>query len=215
MKFFFNKFNSDKTYSRLSNDEESLLLKINIGKDLALVIKDETRNNVEGLYEIQMFDDYTDEPKLKGIKSKIYDNVTMPKLYKKVKNLQANDNFSDYHIFSCGHYGSDKDYFLGGIRTKDQFECLRVFETNGINYNIETSDIIAFLSKWQRQANFSIIDAYFDRVVIQLSDYNFHLDEFANESMEICPDFLSVIEDVEQMKKYIFDRKGEVDFWWD
>lgn len=215
MKFFFSKSKSDTPSSKLSSEEESLLSHINISIDLALLIKGKTKSNIEGLYEVQMFDDYKDEPQLKGIKSKVDDKVTMPDLYKKVKDLQTDSNFLNYHIFSCGHYGSDKDYFIGAIKTNDQFECLRVFETNGINYNLETKDIIAFFEKWRRQVKFSIIDAYHDRVIIQLFNFDFNIDEFAKEAVEFCPDFLAVAEDVEQMKKYILDRKGEIDFWWD
>lgn len=215
MKFFFSKSKSDTTSLKLSNEEESLLLHINISNDLALIIKGKTKNNIEGLYEAQMFDDYKDEPQLKGIKSKVDEKVTMPDLYKKVKDLQADNSFLNYHIFSCGHYGSDKDYFIGAIKTNNQFECLRVFETNGINYDLETKDIIAFLEKWQRQVKFSVIDAYHDRVVIQLFSFDFNIDEFAKEALELCPDFLAAVEDVEQMKKYILERKGEIDFWWD
>ena len=209
MSFFFNKSKS------FSSEEESLLQKIDISHALAVSIKSKTKNNIQGLYELQMFDDYENEPQLKGIKSKVDDKVTMPDLYKKVKDLQANENFLDYHIFSCGHYGSDEDYFIGAIKTNDQFECLRVFETNGINYNLKTDDIIAFLSKWQRQVKFSIIDAYFDRVVIQLYGFNFNIDEFATEALEFCPDFLAAVENTEEMKAYILDRNGEIDFWWD
>lgn len=215
MKFFFSKSKSDNTSLKLSSEEESLLLQINISDELALSIKSKTKNNIKGLYELQMFDDYKDEPQLKGIKSKVDDKVIIPDLYKKVKDLQADNNFSDYHIFSCGHYGSDKDYFIGAIKTNDQFECLRIFETNGINYELETKDIIAFLEKWQKQLKFSIIDAYHDRVIIQLFDFNLNMDEFAKEALEFCPDFFAAVENVDQMKKYILDRKGEIDFWWD
>lgn len=215
MKFFLSKSKSNNTSSKLSSEEESLLLQINICDELALSIKSKTKNNIEALYELQMFDDYKNEPQLKGIKSKVDDKVIMPDLYQKVKDLQADNNFSDYHIFSCGRYGSDKDYFIGSIKTNDQFECLRIFETNGINYDLETKDIIAFLEKWQKQMKFSIIDAYHDRVIIQLFDFNFNMDEFAKEALEFCPDFLAAVENVDQMKKYILDRKGEIDFWWD
>ena len=215
MKFLFNKSKSDGVPLKLSSEEESLMLQISMSHELALSIKDKTRNNIEGLFELQMFDDYKDEPQLKGIKSKAYDNVSMPDLYKKVKDLQADNNFSGYHIFSCGHYGSDKDYFIAAIKTNDQFECLRVFETNGINYDLETEDIIAFFEKWQTQVKFSIIDAYHDRVIIQLLNFNFNIDEFAREALDFCPDFFAAVEDIEQMKKYILDRKGLIDFWWD
>lgn len=215
MKFFFSKSKADTTSLKLSTEEETLLLQINISNELALSIKEKTKNNIEGLYEMQMFDDYKDEPQLKGIKSKVDDKVTMPDLYKKVKDLQTDRRFLNYHIFSCGHFGSDRDYFIGAIKTDDQFECLRIFETNGINYNLETKDIIGFLEKWQKQVKFSIIDAYHDRVIIQLFNFDFNIDEFAKEALEFCPDFLAAVENAEQMKKYILDKKGEIDFWWD
>jgi hypothetical protein len=201
MKFSFKRQKTEKDIANLTVDEETLLTKLNILPD--------------GLYEVQMFDDYEDEPKLKGIKSLLEEKVSIPKMLQNIKELQADNKFQDYHIFSCGHYGSDKEYFIGAIKTTDQYDCLRVFETNGINYNVETKDIIKFFKKWEAHSIFSIIDAYHDRVIIQFSDLNFDLDEFSKEALELCPDFLSAIEGAQNMKKYILDRNGEVDFWWD
>jgi hypothetical protein len=213
MGFFFSK--SKNTEVKLTDKEETLLKKLLFSKELVLAIRSNTRNHVEELFELQMFYEYEHEPGLKGIKSLFRNSITIPAMYTIVRRLQANISFKDYHIFSGGHYGGDKDYFIGAIKTTDQYECLRVFETNGINYNIKTKDIIRFFSKWQKEINFSIIDAYHDRVVIQLAHLNFDIDLFAKEALELCPDFLSAVEDEKQLKKYIIDRKHEMDFWWD
>ena len=215
MKFFFNLTKTARKTEVLTNDEEELLRALSIDNELGLAIKSRTNNKIEKLYEVQEFDDYTEDPKLRGIKSVINEKVTMPSLYDNVKELQSNFTFKDYHIFACGNFGSDKDYFIGALKTRDKFECLRIFETNGINYNLETQDIILFFQKWDSQARFSIIDAYIDRVIIQLADFDFDLDTFAKEALEFCPDFLSAVENEDQLKQYILDRNGEVDFWWD
>lgn len=212
---FFNFLKPKQKVVTLTNDEEALLLKLHTAKELGIAVKSKTRNKIEGLYELQMFDNYAENPKLKGIKSLVDPKVTIPSMLQSVKELQAESIFKDYHILSCGHFGSDKDYFIATIKTVDQFECLRIFETNGINYNLETSDIINFLNKWKSEARFSIIDAYHDRAIIQLQDFNFDLDKFCKEVLEFCPDFLAAVEDEEQLKKYIQDRNGEIDFWWD
>ena len=215
MKFLFNLLKKAPKTEMLTNDEEDLLRALNIDSALGLAIKSCTNNKIERLYEVQEFDEYTEDPKIRGIKSVISEKVTMPSLYEKVKGLQSISTFKDYHILSCGNFGSDKDWFISAIKTRDKFECLRVFETNGVNYNLDTKDIILFFQKWDCQARFSIIDAYIDRVIIQLADFDFDLDTFAKEALEFCPDFLSAVEDEEQLKQYILDRNGEVDFWWD
>jgi Domain of unknown function (DUF4253) len=215
MGFFSKHKKADKKDAVLTSDEEELLKTLNIDNELGLAIKSKTDNRIEKLYELQEFDDYTEDPKVRGIKSLVDARTTMPNLYQNVKELQSNNTFKDYHILSCGSFGDDKDYFIGAIKTKDKYECLRIFETNGVNYNLETKDIIDFFQKWETQARFSIIDAYFDRVIIQLGDFDLDLDKFAKEALEFCPDFLSAVENEEQLKKYILDRKGEVDFWWD
>ena len=76
-------------------------------------------------------------------------------------------------------------------------------------------DIIQFLKKWHSHVNFSVLDAYHDRVTIQLAHLSFDTDLFAKEALAFCPDFLAAVEDEQQLKQYIIDRKGEIDFWWD
>jgi hypothetical protein len=44
---------------------------------------------------------------------------------------------------------------------------------------------------------------------------NFDVDLFATEALALCPDFLAAVEDEQQLRQYILDRKGEIDFWWD
>jgi len=205
----------EEQQSILNADENSLVAQLDYSKDLALAMKKKTNNVVEGLYELQMFDDYNQDAQLRGIKSVLNDKVNFYSMLGLVRELQSDSRFRDYHIFSGGHYGSDKDYFLGAIKTTDQFECLRVFETNGVNYNKTTEDIIDFLLRWRDEVNFSILDAYHDRVVIKLEHLNFDLDKFAKESLEFCPDFLSAVENEQELKQYIIDRKDELDFWWD
>src|SRR5690242_9996081 len=110
-----------------------------------------------------------------------------------VEHLQKNIVLTGYHMFSCGGFGSDEDYSIGLIKTDDQYECLRVFETNGVNYNLDTNDIIAFLQRWKTEVSFSIIDVSHDRVGIQLATLDFDLDTFAKEVLEFCPDFLAAV----------------------
>ena len=215
MKFFFKSAKPQQNIITLTSDEAALLGKLDIADELGIAIKTKTQSKIEGLYELQMGDNYPEAPKLRGIKSLVDKKVTIPKMLQSVMDLQIDHSFSDYHILSCGHFGDDKDYFIAAIKTNDKYECLRIFETNGVNYNLETDNIIEFFIKWESQARFSIIDAYHDRVIIQLLDFDFDLEKFAKEALEFCPDFLAAVEDEEQLRNYILERKGEVDFWWD
>ena len=57
-------------------------------------------------------------------------------------------------------------------------------------------------------------------MLIQILDINFDINnfdisDFAKKAYDICPDFNSVVENEKELVKYIIDRKGLVDFWWD
>lgn len=208
-------FGLNKSSTQLDNSEIAILKSLGISEQLAMEMKYRTGNLIEGLYESQELDEYIEEPKLRGIKSVLSEKLDVPSRYHLVKQLQSDSRYKDYHIFCCGEYASDQKTFLGAIKTADQFECLQIFETNGINYNLTTEDVIKFFQKWHNYVNFLIVEVHFDSVLIQLEHLNFDMDEFARESIEFCPDFLAVVEDEQQMKQYVIERNGEVDFWWD
>jgi hypothetical protein len=199
----------------LTPAEKALVEDLNFSKKLALAIKTKAGSSIDPLFESQWFDNYEHEPALKGIKCLLAKDLSTPGRHSMVKLLQANQEFSEYRIFSCGHYGAERDYYVGALKTHDQYDILRIFETNGLNYNLRTDDIIQFLLEWEQRVRFSIIDAYHDRVIIQFGHLEFDIINFAREALKICPDILSSVQNEKELKAYILKNRGEFDFWWD
>jgi hypothetical protein len=92
--------------------------------------------------------------------------------------------------------------------TDDQFDILRIEETNGGNYDLHTADIINSLKLIDKQFNIDILDAGFDFVKFRLNQIptNKELEGFVNNLHKLCPDF----EENEEELKH-----GTVYMWWD
>ena len=201
----------------ITSEESELLTKLDIDDEVALTLKEATWQPLHALYEVQMDDEdkYDMPPALRGIKSVTDRSMSRDQVINIVETLQGSSVFQGHHVFCCGRFGSDRNYYLAVIKTNDQFQSLKIFETSGINYNLYTDDIIAFLQHWQQKVEFSIMEVDHDRVVIQLQHLDFDLELFSKEALELCPDFLSSVSDAQELKKYITERNGQVDFWWD
>lgn len=71
------------------------------------------------------------------------------------------------------------------------YELLREQGTNGMNYDLDTEDIIARLQQWEQGCEFEITDVENDRFSIHFSTLPDDLDKFAKDVQEFCPDLIS------------------------
>jgi len=71
------------------------------------------------------------------------------------------------------------------------YELLREHGTNGMNYDLDTNDIIARLQQWQEECDFEIGDVENDRFTLYFQTLPANLDRFASQLEEFCPDLIS------------------------
>jgi ABC-type branched-subunit amino acid transport system ATPase component len=78
MRFFFKPKKRLSKSLILTNEEQKLLASLNIVEALGTAIKNKTQNQLEGLYETQIGDVYESAPNLRGIKSLVDREVSVP-----------------------------------------------------------------------------------------------------------------------------------------
>jgi len=103
------------------------------------------------------------------------------------------------------------------VKGNDQFDILKIQQTNGENYDISNDEVVFKLKEWHRRYPFTIIGADFDWVEVDFSEFptNNDLQPFAKELYEFCPDIVdqgteSIDGFIEELKEY---RK--LVLWWD
>lgn len=104
----------------------------------------------------------------------------------------------------------------GASSRADAFGKLRKAGTNGDNFDISTSDIIARLKKWQKLCSFQITAADYNTVKLKFERLPTNLDAFVQDAYDLCPDLVQVDEDVDlQLLKEQLPRTKELTLWWD
>lgn len=86
---------------------------------------------------------------------------------------------------SNGAFKSDEMVIL---RTTDQYEILRLRQTNGGNYDVSLADILFRLKDWEKKSEFEIVGATGDSITIQFFTLPRDLLAFAEEVYTLCPD---------------------------
>jgi hypothetical protein len=77
---------------------------------------------------------------------------------------------------------------IGILKGTDQYEILRLMQTNGTGYGITNDDIIEKLKAWDKCYPFEIIGANYEWVEIEFKTLPRDLKAFADEVGEFCPD---------------------------
>ena len=106
---------------------------------------------------------------------------------------------------------------IGIIKGNDQFELLKILQTNGDNSDINNDDVISKLKQWNTSYPFIIIGADFDWIEAKFTvlPSNQEIKSFAQEMYEFCPDVVEqgagsnqeLIEEIKETKKLFL--------WWD
>lgn len=131
--------------------------------------------------------------------------------------FKLRDNF-----FALGHliFISEEDkahniYKIAVIKSSDQFDILRLMQTNGENYNIFNKDVINKLTDWNNKFPFAIIGAGNDWVEAMFQSAPSNAETFANDVYEFCPD---VVDSGSGSVKYLADElkdTGILYLWWE
>jgi len=108
-----------------------------------------------------------------------------------------------------------KTDMIGILKGTDQYEILRVMQTNGDDYDISNQDIIDRLKEWEKCCSFDIIGAENDWVELEFKSLPEDLKAFAEEVYEFSPDAVdqgwgSVDGLIKEIKK-----TNRLFLWWD
>lgn len=99
--------------------------------------------------------------------------------------------------------------------TSDPYKLMEFAETNGANYDIETSHIIDKYKKWDNEFGITPIAIGFDFCECQIKNKNIDYKKLADEVYEFCPDVVDQgTETVEALEEEM-RRTGSIYLWWD
>jgi len=99
--------------------------------------------------------------------------------------------------------------------TSDPYQLMEYAETNGINYDVETKDIIERYKKWDKEFGVKPIGIGFDFCECEILNRDIDYKKLADEVYEFCPDVVEQgTETVEALEEEI-KRSGTIYLWWD
>lgn len=177
-----------------------------ISEEALAIIKSNVNGRLRPFYNAAL---YTEKTEVAGIcievKQEEAEHLVL-KLGEEFKSI-------NYLAFIC-----DSDHEkIGIIPGSDQFDFLRLQQTNGDNYDISNEKVITKLKDWHRRHPFIIIGAAYDWVEVkfQVNPEGKELRAFAKEISKFCPDIIEqgsgLIDGlIEEMKE-----TGKLNLWWD
>lgn len=92
--------------------------------------------------------------------------------------------------------------------TDNQYDVLRIEETNGANYGLQTEDLIRWLRGIEERYGLQILDAGFDFVRFELGEV-----PAGEDALELMADLLQLCPDLEGEDDPL--GEGVVQLWWD
>ncbi|MFS0823222.1 DUF4253 domain-containing protein [Bacillus sp. 1P02SD] len=205
-------FGLGKKHKNEINDE--IVKEPGFTQEVLNIIKQVSNNNLQPL---KINDLYNED----GITTVGISFMTLEeKAEKLVVELQSKIKHLGYYAFINERNfikGNNSKCRIGVLKGTDQFELLKILQTNGDNYDISNDDVISKLKQWNKRYPFSIIGADFDWIEAEFlvlpSDQ--HIQSFAKEMYEFCPDIVEqgtgsieeLIEEIKETKKFYL--------WWD
>lgn len=186
---------------------EKAKIELGFSEEVISIIRTHTNSPLQLLDQQDLYTD--DSPKTVGISFKTNEGEAE----EMVAKLNVEFKRIGYQAFICDH-----DYEeIGIIKGIDQFDILKIRQTNGDNYDISNEEVVAKLREWHQRYPLTIIGADFDWVEANFKVFpqNKELKAFAEEVYKFCPDIVDqgsgsidgLIEDMKETKKLYL--------WWD
>jgi hypothetical protein len=184
-------------------------LELGFTSDILTLIKQRVPSTLKPLNKNDL---YEDGPSVQvGISFKV-DEEEAENL---VLTLQSEIVEKGYLVFICEK--DNKNTYIGMMQGYDQFEILKVQQTNGDNYDISNEMVLSKMREWNHRFPFTIVGANFDWVEANFnrSHSGQELKKLAKEIYKFCPDVVdqgtgSIEELIEEMK-----QTGKLYLWWD
>lgn len=192
--------------NNLSSNEEKLLNEIGFDKELIAEAKSIIKSDFKQLPAIeQETGDILKDQYFNGIYFEKYNDK-----YVKIKEKLEKNNYRVF-LFEIGY----PEKHIAVIKGNDKFDVLKYRRTDGINYGLQTEDIINKISEWDKKYGVNIVGCGRDWVWIELNKLPKDLDMFSEEVYEFCPDIVDQgVGDMKKLKDSIKVNK-ELFLWWD
>jgi len=131
-----------------------------------------------------------------------FDAVRQDGNYLVLTNLDFDDNFNSL-------------YDVVILKAKDQFEVVKMMNTEGPNFEVTNDMVLEKLRKWDKEVGFRVIVADYARVEALMKNNHSNLETFAQEIYEFCPDVIE--QGYGDMSAMLEDYKENKYFWmwWD
>lgn len=109
--------------------------------------------------------------------------------------VTAHQGHSDFcYLFNMGVNAAVERFehqsLLACFRAADAAPLLWVRGTNGANYHVSTGDILRRIAAWRERCSLRVLGAGFDWLRIGFTTLPAHLEAFAAEVYDFCPDTL-------------------------
>jgi hypothetical protein len=142
-------------------------------------------------------------------------SVTTEKKAREIlRELQCKLLSEDKYIFICAFSGNEYHVGLLG-NTSDPYRIMEYAETNGVNYDIKTKDIIEKCRQWDSEFGIKLTSIGFDFCECEVENKNIDYKKLAAEVYKFCPDVVDqgtgTIERLESEMK----KDGRIFLWWD
>jgi hypothetical protein len=165
----------------LSPHAEEVARQIGFDRQILIIVKEETQEHIQRLTGYDK-NDY--QIMANGISVDVpadHSGQLLMKLRARLKPL-------NYMAFVVSINAGLKQDTIGVIKGADQYEILRIMQTNGDEYDILNDDVVARLKEWEKSFSFDIVGADNDWVEIEFKTLPKDLAAFAEEVYDFCPD---------------------------
>lgn len=190
---------------KLLPEEEALGAKIGFDQETLLLIKQVSRGKIR---QFEMVDENNQTVKVNGVL------IDSPSINNQdiVFSLRFPLLLSGYLAFAADNYEGRE---VGILKGNDQFEIVKVMNTDGINYGHNNKDVIAKLKQWMEKYPFDIIGAGIDWVEIEFREVPKDLNSFSKEVYDFCPDSVEQgVGSIGSLEQSIKASK-RLFLWWD
>lgn len=108
----------------------------------------------------------------------------------------------------------DRSDKVGLLPTTDKYAVMAAMDTNGDNYNIGTSGVIAWMKDLEKDHPFLLTGIGYDYMEGQLTGPVADAPKLAERMYEFCPDIVDQgVGDKDKLAAEL--KKGKLYFWWD
>jgi hypothetical protein len=190
-----------------SKETEFKLEQSGISDEALEIIKKNINGRVQPFYKSNLYTD--NPPEIAGISVAVKQEEAEPLVLKLMENLKS----INYLPFICE---SDREK-IAIIPGSDQFDILKLQQTNGDNYDINNDMVISKLKEWNKRYPLKFIGVDYDWVEAKFETFpqRGDLKAFAKEIYNFCPDIVEqgsgsingLIEEMQETRKLYL--------WWD